>query len=291
MSAADALVDALGKACPLPVIQSFTAEAEQSLNNFVSLIKATEAGLPSDLSQQEIRVQLIEGFAGFLLSSLKSLKSNEPGDEVVFKFNLTPSQKAAKGAKQDTKANMTNKPKKLVIAAKRPLNSWMAFRAFYSPVFAGNQQKEISDVISTLWKHDFCKAKWTIIARAYSTIRDDVGKDKAPLDQFLNQVCPVVGIIPAAFYLPIMGWEMADSGLVRTRVVTQAHFTPGFASTNLSPEALVNHCIATGYYTPTAATGKSQLLFNYILVLIISSDWKRQCWAGSCHGGQPDDER
>jgi hypothetical protein len=27
------------------------------------------------------------------------------------------------------------------------------------------------------------------------------------------------------------------------------------------------------------------------LMLITSSDWKRQCWAGSCHGGQPDDER
>jgi hypothetical protein len=81
----------------------------------------------------------------------------------------------------------------IVTAAKRPLNSWMAFRAYYSPIFATFQQKDISGFMTLMWNADPFHAKWTIVAKAYSVIRDKVGKDQAPLDIFMRKVCEHIG--------------------------------------------------------------------------------------------------
>lgn len=63
-----------------------------------------------------------------------------------------------------------------VSGAKRSLNSFMAFRKYYIPIFPWLQQKEMSGFITILWREDPFHAKWTIVARAYSIIRDRVGK-------------------------------------------------------------------------------------------------------------------
>jgi hypothetical protein len=89
-------------------------------------------------------------------------------------------------------------PPGLTLAAKRPLNSWMAFRAYYSPIFATYQQKDISGFLTGMWQADPFHAKWTIAAKAYSVIRDKVGKAQAPLDTFLHIVCPLLGKLPVA---------------------------------------------------------------------------------------------
>jgi len=48
------------------------------------------------------------------------------------------------------------------------------------------------------WLRDPFKAKWAIVARANSAIRDKVGKPRAPLDRFLSLVCPALDIIDIA---------------------------------------------------------------------------------------------
>ena len=69
----------------------------------------------------------------------------------------------------------------------------MAFRAYYAPIFVTFQQKDISGFLTRMWQADPFHAKWTIAAKAYSVIRDKVGKLRAPLDFFLNIVCPHIG--------------------------------------------------------------------------------------------------
>ena len=67
-------------------------------------------------------------------------------------------------------------------------------------------QKDASTYLTQFWKLDPFKAKWTIVARAYSKIRDEVGKPKAPLDKYLKLVCPQIGLIPVEEYLQKMNW-------------------------------------------------------------------------------------
>jgi hypothetical protein len=84
-------------------------------------------------------------------------------------------------------------PARTVLAAKRPLNSWIAFRAYYATIFTTFQQKDISGFVTRMWQKDPFQAKWTLVAKAYSIIRDKVGKAQAPLDTFLEIVCPHIG--------------------------------------------------------------------------------------------------
>lgn len=109
-------------------------------------------------------------------------------------------QHAQNNMRKKSKAGSRAKAKKpvaqpagIILAAKRPLNSWMAYRAFYSPVFTSFQQKEISGFLTLMWRADPFHAKWALAAKAWSVIRDKVGKDAAPLDEFLQLVCPHIG--------------------------------------------------------------------------------------------------
>ena len=126
----------------------------------------------------------------------------------------------------------------------RSVNSFMAFRckypkifllkhcgnnrtAYYSPIFK-MQQKFTSAHIKHLWDKDVFKPKWVIVAKAYSTIRGDLGVTNAPLDTFLNLICPAIGIIPAAEYLEKMKWEILTviDGTIRLQQIS----TPDLSS-------------------------------------------------------------
>jgi hypothetical protein len=152
---------------------------------------------------------------------------------------------------------MTKAMTKVKGPAKRPLNSFMAFRAYYAPAFAKYQQKNISGFLNKLWAGDFVKAKWAILAKAYSSIRDRVGKENVPLDGFLALTCPVIGILPPEEYFEKMGWSFPAADKEPTRLfVAQA---TGFETTTLfSAGDIVKYCENQGYAIPVA--GKSLLI-------------------------------
>lgn len=148
----------------------------------------------------------------------------------------------------------------IVLAAKRPLNSWMAFRCFYAHIFAHWQQKEISGFLTRMWQSDPFKAKWTIVAKAYSIIRDQVGKDRAPLGEFLQIVCPLVGIISPADYLDMLGWMKPHGGvteMVRWFVPDMNQFGVQLRVTNISADDIVRHCREIGYIVNEPSKSKS----------------------------------
>ena len=74
--------------------------------------------------------------------------------------------------------------------------------------------------LTKMWKVDPFKAKWAVIAKAYSKIRDLIGKEEAPLEVFLALVCPKLRLIPAGKYLETMGWELIYTEDMYTEVVT-----------------------------------------------------------------------
>jgi hypothetical protein len=144
----------------------------------------------------------------------------------------------------------TKKAKKLTgnvtRAAMRPLNSFMAFRAYHYPLFSSFQQKDISVFINRMWLGDYFKAKWTIIAKAYSIVRGRVGKENAPLPGFLALACPKIGILDPQDYFTRMGWCLPtiEKELARIFTPPQSDFE---ITTTLSAQDIVEFCEENGY--------------------------------------------
>lgn len=111
--------------------------------------------------------------------------------------------------------------------------------------------KHLSGVVSTLWLYDDKKKVWAIMAKAYSKIRDQIGKEKAPLDQFLGIVCPRLNIVSPGEYLEKMGWSIVvqENGMPKAvRVFTPAPKSLGSkVTTALSVEDIIRYCQSMGY--------------------------------------------
>ncbi|MCJ1404211.1 hypothetical protein MMC11_007436 [Xylographa trunciseda] len=135
--------------------------------------------------------------------------------------------------------------------ATRPLNSFMIFRSHYSPLFSGMQQKDISANVTNLWKDDPFKAKWAILAKAYSMIRDSSGKQNTPLDKFIAINGPYIGILASKDYLRTLGWEISlgENQLKLNRVleVELASLDEELLTTNLSVANIISYSIDMGY--------------------------------------------
>ncbi|KAI5308880.1 hypothetical protein KEM55_004640 [Ascosphaera atra] len=111
-----------------------------------------------------------------------------------------------------------------------------------------HKAKAKSGLLRDFWRRDPFKAKWAILARAYSRIRDDHIEDVS-LDSFLSLNGPLIGIVSPADYPAVMGLKVAkDSGkrysVRHTEVVgpTQCE-----VATTLSVDDIVQHCYQTGY--------------------------------------------
>lgn len=103
-----------------------------------------------------------------------------------------------------------------------------------------------------MWQNDPFKAKWSILAKAYSIIRESNSKSDAPLDMFLAVTCPLIGVIPRDEYLRAMGWTIAelDDGVKHMeRLYTPqiASFPESILTTNMSSEDIVAHCLSVSY--------------------------------------------
>ena len=105
-----------------------------------------------------------------------------------------------------------------------------------------------------MWQQDPFKAKWSIVARAYSSIRDQIGKSNAPLDAFLNLICPVIGIIGTEDYLEKMNWsvEFSSDSQLGLRQVSAPNFEVfgrHFIHTSMTERDVINFVASKGYIT------------------------------------------
>ncbi|OJD37486.1 mat1-1-1 [Diplodia corticola] len=134
---------------------------------------------------------------------------------------------------------------------KRTLNCFVAFRCYISPIFQKFQQKERSGLVKVMWAVEMVKAKWTIIAKAYSVIRDEVGSENAPMDAFLNLACPHIGIISRENYLSTLGWEFVNTGsgwqLNRRFIPGTDDLPQGYLTTTLSVDDMIQFVRSNGY--------------------------------------------
>lgn len=126
-------------------------------------------------------------------------------------------------------------------------------------MFPDLTQKAKSGILKFLWQNDPYKAKWALLAKAYSIVRDDhVGETS--LDSFLTLNSGFIGIIDPARYLDAMGWQLTVDGdgqytMARVKVNTG---TEAEVSTNYSVNDIVKRCYDTGYVSETPRSRKNK---------------------------------
>ncbi|KAJ4413274.1 hypothetical protein N0V91_000249 [Didymella pomorum] len=138
--------------------------------------------------------------------------------------------------------------------ARKALNAFVGFRCYYIliPVFKPWPMKKLSNPMGIMWEADPNKSLWSLMTKAWSVLRDQIGKDKAPLDQFFRIICPYLNIPSPATYLDSCGWTLGtdDEGsptLSREFTPSPGAMSAGIAGMALSVEDIINYCQSMGY--------------------------------------------
>ncbi|KAH8428987.1 uncharacterized protein LDX57_006658 [Aspergillus melleus] len=116
-------------------------------------------------------------------------------------------------------------------------------------MFPDLTQKIKSGIFRFLWQNDQFKAKWAILARAYSIVRDD-HVEEVTLETFLALNAGFIGIIPPDRYLDAMGWQItADQQQYTMARVGNPKINEADVATNYSVDDIVNNCYENDYVT------------------------------------------
>lgn len=106
--------------------------------------------------------------------------------------------------------------------------------------------------MGVMWEADPNKSLWSLMTKAWSVIRDQIGKDKAPLDQFFRIICPYLNIPSPTTYLDSYGWTLSTED--ESSPTLSRKFTPspgavsaGIADMALSIEDIIHYCQSMGY--------------------------------------------
>ncbi len=199
------------------------------------------------------------------------LKRSAAGKNAV---NEAPKSRSKKHRKQvKGSGHLNSMPLPVVNRSARPLNSFIAYRSlysfleeiywltavtgYYSKIFSALQQKDISGLLTCLWQADPFKAKWTILAKAYSIIRDSYGKDVSPLKIFLTTNAPFVGVISPDNYLAALGWVISAVDdhcvLQRQHPLNMGSFGKDIVDTEKTVHDVLQHSCEQGYIPASAA--------------------------------------
>ena len=100
-----------------------------------------------------------------------------------------------------------------------------------------------------IWQTDPFKAKWTLLAKAYSIIRDVKGKDATSLEKFLAISAPYIGIVPSAAYFTTLGWEVVvkEEGGAVVRRNPDVKLASCNQATNYSVDDIIDNCYRHGF--------------------------------------------
>ena len=101
-----------------------------------------------------------------------------------------------------------------------------------------------------VWQQEPFQSKWAIIAKAYSVLRDALGKENAPLDKFFAISCEFLEIIEPAQYFVTMGWEIvtAENGEPFMHR-NEKPLSPLLFICNFSVNSVICHCHSEKYFT------------------------------------------
>ncbi|KAK4102750.1 hypothetical protein N658DRAFT_494787 [Parathielavia hyrcaniae] len=92
--------------------------------------------------------------------------------------------------------------------AKKKVNGFMGYRAYYSSLFSQLTQKEKSPIMTMLWKEDPFHKEWDFMCAVYSAIRELLSDDNVSLQTWIQFAIKHMGIVVRERYLTSLGWEL-----------------------------------------------------------------------------------
>jgi len=106
--------------------------------------------------------------------------------------------------------------------------------------------------MAALWDHDPNKHIWSLMAKAWSIIRDQVGKDNASLREFFDIVCPYLNIPIPENYLQHLRWTYFIDEHQAPAVSRDPYDIPvssdvGFTNDALSVGDIIEYTLCKGY--------------------------------------------
>lgn len=100
-------------------------------------------------------------------------------------------------------------------------------------LFPDAHQKTASGFLTTLWNKDPFRNKWALIAKVYSFIRDQVGKNNVSLSDFLCYACSAMAILEPNQYLRTLCWEVRETSDGARTLIQDGSATDITAATEL----------------------------------------------------------
>jgi hypothetical protein len=132
------------------------------------------------------------------------------------------------------------------------------YPGYYAKMFPEIPQKSKSGFLRVLWENDPFKAKWALLAKAYSSVRDD-NPGQVSLDTYMSICDQFIGVIAPEHYLAAMNWNVGGSGSGEMSLqrgnVANAGFDMSLLTTDKSASDIVNHCYEVGYVKATGDLG------------------------------------
>ncbi|KAL2136848.1 hypothetical protein VTI74DRAFT_1062 [Chaetomium olivicolor] len=92
--------------------------------------------------------------------------------------------------------------------AKKKVNGFMGYRAYYSSLFSQLTQKEKSPIMTMLWKQDPFHKEWNFMCAVYSVIREFLSEANVSLQTWIQFAIKHMGIVVRESYLEALGWEL-----------------------------------------------------------------------------------
>lgn len=123
---------------------------------------------------------------------------------------------------------------------------------YYLRLFPNLQQKTASGFLTTLWNKDSSRNNWSLIAKLYSFVRDEVGKPQVSLSEYLNLACPLMQIVHPDVYLQELSWtvESGEDGAKKLVRVPRSTTKEGQTATSTPPNTelgLLVELVRAGY--------------------------------------------
>ncbi|KAL2144463.1 hypothetical protein VTI28DRAFT_9111 [Corynascus sepedonium] len=94
--------------------------------------------------------------------------------------------------------------------AKKKVNGFMGYRAYYSSLFSQLTQKEKSPIMTTLWKEDPLHKEWDFMCAVYSAAREFLSDENVTLQNWIQFAIKHMGIVARESYLATLGWRVVQ---------------------------------------------------------------------------------
>ncbi|KAI1612724.1 mating-type protein MAT alpha 1-domain-containing protein [Exophiala viscosa] len=199
------------------------------------------AALFNSLSSEQLSA--LSGSLALAAELKTSVANMSSGDDVSVASTSASERKFARAQRR-----------KAVVARfkqKRPLNAFITYRTYYSPIFKGLPQKQKSGLMRQMWGQESKHSIWALLGSAYSDLRDH-HQETLPVDKFLSIAIPLLPIIPADKYLSKMGWTLSSEAAGEPVLFRNPAFNADILAaeyppqTNLSLEDIVGQCYDQG---------------------------------------------